>query len=318
MSAVTCSSACYKALTVTLLEFDDLPSWRVKFFQDVFNPSGGWNKHKKNSFANKWICFHAEKRQQHQLPELRLLKARFWLLASWSVFFFLYRMDSVFFFLPSSLTLETTSTWPCVFQPVFGHTDAGRCPIAASSTRPVIRSRPSPPGSAAHRRLEAERRYSSSPRQRRSGTPGIRARARFPHILTRFLQPQTRSAFKGSRGKVSEERKRKEKTAGECEARWCNHPPSLSHLSPFQSSLFNILRDLKANPESRLLSGGLGGLWAAFPSFWKYSSHICLDSVAFVLVTGADRRRDAVRGLEIIYPFHTNVTHGGNFCLFSV
>lgn len=81
-------------------------------------------------------------------------------------------------------------TWPCVFQPVFGHMDAGCCPIAASSTRAVIRSRPPPPGSAAHRRLEAERRYSSSPRQRRSGTPGTRARARFPHILTRFPRPR--------------------------------------------------------------------------------------------------------------------------------
>lgn len=43
------------------------------------------------------------------------------------------------------------------------------------------------------------------------------------------------------------EGKEKEKRAGESEARRRSHPPSLSHLSPFQSSpVFNILRDLKA------------------------------------------------------------------------
>lgn len=120
----------------------------------------------------------------------------------------------------------------------------------------MIRSRPPPPGSAAHRRLEAERRYSSSPRQRRSGTPGTRARARFPHILTRFLQPRLVGLLKDLAGESLRGGENKEKKAGECEARWCNHPPSLSHLSPFQSALSNILRDLKTNQESRLLSAG--------------------------------------------------------------
>lgn len=120
----------------------------------------------------------------------------------------------------------------------------------------MIRSRPPPPGSAAHRRLEAERRYSSSPRQRRSGTPGTRARARFPHILTRFLQPRPVGLLKDLVGESLRGGERQEKKAGECEARWCNHPPSLSHLSPFQSALSNILRDLKTNQESRLLSAG--------------------------------------------------------------
>lgn len=215
-------------------------------------------------------------------------------------------------FLWKTLRLDLSLRFP---QPVFGHTDAGCCPIAASSTRAVIRSRPPPPGSAAHRRLEAERRYSSSPRQRRSGTPGTRARARFPHILTRFLQPRPVGLLKDLAGESLRGGERKEKKAGESEARWCNHPPSLSHLSPFQSALSNILRDLKTNQESRLLSA-VGGVCTAFLSSWKYSSHNCLDSVAFAI--RADRRRDAVRGLEIIYPSHTNVPHGGNFCLFSV
>lgn len=176
----------------------------------------------------------------------------------------------------------------------------------------MIRSRPPPPGSAAHRRLEAERRYSSSPRQRRSGTPGTRARARFPHILTRFLQPRPVGLLKDLAGESLRGGERKEKKAGECEARWCNHPPSLSHLAPFQSALSNILRDLKA------VFFPPGGVCTAFLSFWKYSGHNCLDSVAFAFAIRADRRRDAVRGLEIIYPSHTNVPHGGNFCLFSV
>lgn len=117
----------------------------------------------------------------------------------------------------------------------------------------MIRSRPPPPGSAAHRRLEAERRYSSSPRQRRSGTPGTRARARFPHIFTRFLRPRPVGLLKDLAG---ESLRGGEKKAGECEARWCNHPPSLSHLAPFQSAPSNILRDLKTKQESRLLSAG--------------------------------------------------------------
>lgn len=120
----------------------------------------------------------------------------------------------------------------------------------------MIRSRPPPPGSAAHRRLEAERRYSSSPRQRRSGTPGTRARARFPHIITRFLQPRPVGLSKGLAGERLRGGERKQKKAGECAERWCSHPPSLSHLSPFQSALSNILRDLKTNQESRLLSAG--------------------------------------------------------------
>lgn len=195
-------------------------------------------------------------------------------------------------------------TWPCVFQPVFGHTDAGCCPVAAFPTRAVIRSRPPPPGSAAHRRLEAERRYSSSPRQRRSGISGIRARARVPYILTRFLQPRPARLLKDLVGKVSEEGKRKKKIAGECEARWCNHPPSLSHLSPFQPSLFNIPRDLKANRESRLLSGGWGDfetrsrasgstaattVWTLLRSRWRYERIVegtqCADWKLFIPFT---------------------------------
>lgn len=50
----------------------------------------------------------------------------------------------------------------------------------------MLQSRPPPPGSAAHRRLEAERRYSSSQRHRRSrkqGDPRPRCVCEFPSLL---------------------------------------------------------------------------------------------------------------------------------------
>lgn len=156
-----------------------------------------------------------QRKESHQLPELDCqgLIFDFWLHEA----VFLWSVDS--FFLSSPLfnfRNHFDVTWPWLFQPVFGHTDAGCCPVAAFPTRAVIRSRPPPPGSAAHRRLEAERRYSSSPRQRRSGTPGIGARARVPHILTRFLQPRPARLLKDLVGKSprrAKERKRQQASA---------------------------------------------------------------------------------------------------------
>lgn len=121
----------------------------------------------------------------------------------------------------------------------------------------MIRSRPPPPGSAAHTPtggrasvlLNGEAEHQEPVPERAS-----------PHILTRFLQPKPVGLLKDLAGESLRGGGRKEKKAGECEARWCNHPPSLSHLSPFQSALSNILRDLKTNQESRLLSAVGGSL----------------------------------------------------------
>lgn len=95
-------------------------------------------------------------------------------------------------------------TWPCFFLSTCFRT---QMLAAAQSPPPSPRppppppplgpqSRPPPPGSAAHRRLEADRCYSSSPRQRRrrehrGSTPRVSVwHLKKNHISNPFLQPR--------------------------------------------------------------------------------------------------------------------------------